>query len=201
MVVSGFSGSGKGTLMKLLMEKYDNYSLSISATTRSPRPGERDGLEYFFKTQEEFLQMIREDAFIEYARYVDNYYGTPKDYVAKQLDAGKDVILEIEMQGALKVKEKMPQTLLIFVTPPTAEELKRRLVSRGTESEEVVAARMAQAKEESRFMDCYDYILVNETNQEESCMERLHELIQSAHQETSRNEEFIEEMREQLKNI
>lgn len=201
MVVSGFSGSGKGTLMKLLMEKYDNYSLSISATTRSPRPGERDGLEYFFKTQEEFLQMIREDAFIEYARYVDNYYGTPKDYVAKQLDAGKDVILEIEMQGALKVKEKMPQTLLIFVTPPTAEELKRRLVSRGTESEEVVAARMVQAKEESRFMDCYDYILVNETNQEESCMERLHELIQSAHQETSRNEEFIEEMREQLKNI
>lgn len=201
MVVSGFSGSGKGTLMKLLMEKYDNYSLSISATTRSPRPGERDGLEYFFKTQEEFLQMIREDAFIEYARYVDNYYGTPKDYVEKQLDAGKDVILEIEMQGALKVKEKMPQTLLIFVTPPTAEELKRRLVSRGTESEEVVAARMVQAKEESRFMDCYDYILVNETNQEESCMERLHELIQSAHQETSRNEEFIEEMREQLKNI
>ena len=201
MVVSGFSGSGKGTLMKLLMEKYDNYSLSISATTRSPRPGERDGLEYFFKTQEEFLQMIREDAFIEYARYVDNYYGTPKDYVEKQLDAGKDVILEIEMQGALKVKEKMSQTLLIFVTPPTAEELKRRLVSRGTESEEVVAARMAQAKEESRFMDCYDYILVNETNQEESCMERLHELIQSAHQETSRNEEFIEEMREQLKNI
>ena len=201
MVVSGFSGSGKGTLMELLMEKYDNYSLSISATTRSPRPGERDGLEYFFKTQEEFLQMIREDAFIEYARYVDNYYGTPKVYVEKQLDAGKDVILEIEMQGALKVKEKMPQTLLIFVTPPTAEELKRRLVSRGTESEEVVAARMAQAKEESRFMDCYDYILVNETNQEESCMERLHELIQSAHQETSRNEEFIEEMREQLKNI
>src|SRR5699024_3872141 len=86
-VVSGFSGSGKGTLMKLLMEKYDNYSLSISATTRSPRPGERDGLEYLFKTQEEFLQMIREDAFIEYARYVDNYYGTPKDYVEKQLDA------------------------------------------------------------------------------------------------------------------
>ena len=201
MVVSGFSGSGKGTLMKLLMEKYDNYSLSISATTRSPRPGERDGLEYFFKTQEEFLQMIREDAFIEYARYVDSYYGTPEAYVEKQLDPGKDVIQEIEMQGALKVKEKMPQTLLIFVTPPTAEELKRRLVSRGTESEEVVAARMAQAKEESRFMDCYDYILVNETNQEESCMERLHELIQSAHQETSRNEEFIEEMREQLKNI
>lgn len=201
VVVSGFSGSGKGTLMKLLMEKYDNYSLSISATTRSPRPGERDGVEYFFKTQEEFLQMIREDAFVEYARYVDNYYGTPKAYVEKQLAAGKDVILEIEMQGALKVKEKMPQTLLIFVTPPTAEELKRRLVSRGTESEEIVAARMAQAKEESRFMDCYDYILVNETNQEAECMERLHELIQSAHQEASRNQDFIKNMKEQLKNI
>ena len=201
VVVSGFSGSGKGTLMKLLMEKHDNYSLSISATTRSPRPGERDGVEYFFKTQEEFLQMIREDAFVEYARYVDNYYGTPKAYVEKQLAAGKDVILEIEMQGALKVKEKMPQTLLIFVTPPTAEELKRRLVSRGTESEEIVAARMAQAKEESRFMDCYDYILVNETNQETECMERLHELIQSAHQEASRNQDFIKNMKEQLKNI
>lgn len=201
VVVSGFSGAGKGTLMKRLLEKYDNYALSVSATTRAPREGEEHGREYFFHTKQEFEELILQDALIEHAQYVDNYYGTPKAYVEKQLNAGKDVILEIEMQGALKVKEKMPQTLLIFVTPPTAEELKRRLVSRGTESEEVVAARMAQAKEESRFMDCYDYILVNETNQEESCMERLHELIQSAHQETSRNEEFIEEMREQLKNI
>ncbi|MGI6010903.1 MAG: guanylate kinase [Ruminococcus sp.] len=201
VVVSGFSGSGKGTLMELLLKKYDSYSLSISATTRSPRQGERDGVAYFFKTTEEFQQMIEEDAFIEYARYVDNYYGTPKDYVEKQLNEGKDVILEIEMQGALKVKEKLPDTLLIFVTPPTAKELKRRLTSRGTESEEIVAARMAQAKEESRFMDCYDYILVNERDKEEECMERLHRLIQSAHLETSKNLEFIENMKKQLNDI
>lgn len=106
VVVSGFSGSGKGTLMNRLMGKYDNYALSVSATTRSPRAGECDGREYFFKTQEEFKEMIQDDAFIEYARYVDNYYGTPKKYVQEQLDSGRDVILEIEMQGALKVKER-----------------------------------------------------------------------------------------------
>ena len=187
--------------MKLLLEKYGNYSLSISATTRNPRQGERDGIEYFFKTPEEFRKMIQEDAFIEYARYVDNYYGTPKDYVDRQLEAGKDVILEIEMQGALKVKEKMPETLLIFVTPPTAEELRRRLTSRGTESEEIVAARMAQAKEESRFMDCYDYILINERDREKECMEKLHRLIESAHQETARNLDFINDIKKQLNDI
>ena len=119
----------------------------------------------------------------------------------RQLEAGKDVILEIEMQGALKVKEKMPETLLIFVTPPTAEELRRRLTSRGTESEEIVAARMAQAKEESRFMDCYDYILINERDREKECMEKLHRLIESAHQETARNLDFINDIKKQLNDI
>lgn len=152
VVVSGFSGAGKGTLMKMLLGKYDNYGLSISATTRNPREGERDGIEYFFKTKEEFKQMIEADAFIEYACYVDNYYGTPKDYVMSQLDSGKDVILEIEMQGALKVKEKLPETVLVFVTPQSIEELHRRLVSRGTETKDVIDARMTQAKEESKFM-------------------------------------------------
>lgn len=199
MVVSGFSGAGKGTLMKMLLEKYDNYGLSISATTRKPREGERDGVEYFFKSQEEFKQMIAADAFIEYARYVDNYYGTPKEYVRKQLDEGKDVILEIEMQGALKVKEKFPETLLIFVTPQSIGELHRRLVSRGTESEEVIEARMAQAREESKFMEFYDYILVNETDQEERCVENLHNIISSTHRKTSQNAEFIEEIKRQLK--
>ena len=120
-VVSGFSGAGKGTLMKALLAKYDNYALSISATTRQPREGEVDGREYFFKTVEEFEQLIAEDALIEHAKFVSNYYGTPKTYVQEQLELGKDVILEIEIQGALKVKEKMPDTLLIFVTPPSAE--------------------------------------------------------------------------------
>ena len=118
IVVSGFSGSGKGTIMKELLKQYDNYALSISATTRNPRPGEEDGREYFFKTVEDFEKMIAKEELIEYARYVDNYYGTPRAYVEEQLEAGKDVILEIEIQGALKVKEKFPDTLLLFVTPP-----------------------------------------------------------------------------------
>ena len=127
IVVSGFSGSGKGTIMKELLKQYDNYALSISATTRNPRPGEEDGREYFFKTVEDFEKMIAKDDLIEYAMYVGNYYGTPKAYVEEQLRAGKDVILEIEIQGALKVKEKFPNTLLLFVTPPSAEVLIKRL--------------------------------------------------------------------------
>ena len=149
VVVSGFSGSGKGTLMKALLEKYDNYALSISATTRQPRAGEENGREYFFVTKEQFQEMIREDQLIEYAQYVDNYYGTPKAYVEKQMDAGKDVILEIEIQGALKVKEQFPETLLVFIMPPSAEELKRRLVGRGTETEEVIQSRLERAVKES----------------------------------------------------
>ena len=138
-VVSGFSGSGKGTIMRELMKKYaDSYALSISATTRNPRPGETDGVEYFFRTKEQFEQMIKDDALIEYAQFVGNYYGTPKAYVEEQLEAGKDVILEIEIQGALKVKEKFPDTLLLFVTPPSAEELKNRLIGRGTETMDVI---------------------------------------------------------------
>ena len=131
-VLSGFSGAGKGTVLRRLLEKYDNYALSISATTRGPREGEENGREYFFKTREEFEKMIAKDELIEYAMYVNNYYGTPKAYVQEQLAEGKDVILEIEVQGALKVKEKFPDTPLIFITPPTASELKRRLTDRGT---------------------------------------------------------------------
>ena len=127
IVVSGFSGSGKGTIMKEIMTKYVNYALSISATTRNPRPGEENGREYFFKTVDEFEKMIAKDELIEYAKYVDNYYGTPREYVEEQLMAGKDGILEIEIQGALKVKEKFPDTLLLFVTPPSAKILKDRL--------------------------------------------------------------------------
>ena len=124
IVVSGFSGAGKGTLMKELMKRYEEtYALSVSATTRNPREGEVDGREYFFKTTEEFEKMIAKEELIEYARYVENYYGTPRTYVEQQLEAGKDVILEIEIQGALKVKERFPDTLLLFVTPPSAKEL------------------------------------------------------------------------------
>ena len=125
VVVSGFSGAGKGTVMKRLLEKYDDYALSISVTTRNPRPGEEDGREYFFRKREEFEKLIQEDALIEYAQYVENYYGTPRSYVEEQLQAGRNVILEIEIQGAMKVKKKIPEALLVFVTPPTVEELER----------------------------------------------------------------------------
>ena len=153
VVVSGFSGAGKGTVMKRLLEKYNDYALSISVTTRNPRPGEEDGREYFFRTKEEFEKLIKEDALIEYAQYVENYYGTPRSYVEEQLQAGKNVILEIEIQGAMKVKEKIPEALLVFVTPPTVEELEKRLKGRGTETAQVIAERLARAGEEAKGMD------------------------------------------------
>ena len=125
IIISGFSGAGKGTLVKKLVEKYDGYALSISATTREPRPGEVDGREYFFLKKEEFENKIAVNGLIEYACYCDNYYGTPREYVEEQLEMGKNVILEIEIQGALKIKDKFPESLLIFLMPPSAEELKR----------------------------------------------------------------------------
>lgn len=196
-VVSGFSGAGKGTIMKRLMEKYDNYALSVSATTRAPRPGEEEGREYFFRTVEEFEKMIAKEQLIEYAKYVDNYYGTPRAYVEEQLEAGKDVILEIEIQGALKVKEKFPETLLLFVTPPSARELKGRLVKRGTESMEVILSRMERAREEAKGMDRYDYLVINDVL--EDCVDEVHRIIQGEHRKSFRNMDFIEKMRQELK--
>ena len=200
IVVSGFSGAGKGTLMKELMKRYEEtYALSVSATTRNPREGEVDGREYFFKTTEEFEKMIAKEELIEYARYVENYYGTPRTYVEQQLEAGKDVILEIEIQGALKVKERFPEAILIFVMPPSAEELKRRLVGRGTESMDVIHARLRRAVEEAEGMDSYDYILINDDIA--SCTERLHQMIRVQHSRVSNNLAFLSQIREELKNI
>ncbi len=196
VVVSGFSGAGKGTLMKALLDQYDNYALSISATTRAPREGEAEGREYFFKSREEFLRMIEEDALIEYAQYVGNYYGTPKDYVLGNMDAGKDVILEIEIQGALKVKEKFPEAVLVFVMPPSAGELKRRLIGRGTEPLSIIDARLQRAAEEAVGIEKYDYIIVNDDVNE--CAARLHALIQSQHCRASENLEFIEKIRQEM---
>ena len=197
VVVSGFSGAGKGTVMKRLMEKYDGYALSVSATTRKPRPGEEDGREYFFRTRDEFEKLIEEDALLEYARYVENYYGTPRSYVEEQLQAGRNVILEIEIQGAMKIKEKIPEALLVFVTPPTVEELERRLTGRGTETAQVIADRLARASEEAEVMGQYDYILVNDTVEE--CVDHLHQIIVSEHSRVSRNAEFIADIQKQTK--
>lgn len=197
IVVSGFSGAGKGTLMKKLVQEYDNYALSISATTRAPRAGEEDGREYFFLSREAFEQKIAENGLIEYACYCDNYYGTPRDYVERQLAAGRDVILEIEIQGALKIRKQFPTALLLFVMPPDARELKRRLAGRGTETEEVIEKRMARAVEEAEGIEEYDYIVVNDDL--EVCVRKLHEIILAAHNTPFRNEEFIEKIREELK--
>ena len=197
IVVSGFSGAGKGTLMKEIMKQYDNYALSISATTRAPREGEMDGREYFFRTVDEFEKMIAQDELIEYAKYVDNYYGTPRAYVEKKLEEGKDVILEIEIQGALKVKEKFPDTLLLFVTPPNVEILRSRLIGRGTETMEVIENRMKRAIDEAEGMDQYDYLVINDDLQE--CVEEMHNIIQEEHNRTFRNKDFIERIKRELK--
>ena len=196
IVVSGFSGAGKGTLMKALLNKYDNYALSISATTRNPREGEVDGREYFFKTTEEFEKMIAKDELIEYAKYVNNYYGTPRAYVEEQLESGKDVILEIEIQGALKVKEKFPETLLLFVTPPSADILRGRLVGRGTETMEVIESRMRRAAQEAEGMDAYDYLIINDDL--EVCVREMHRIIVGEHRRTFRNTEFMNQIKKEL---
>lgn len=197
IVLSGFSGSGKGTIMKELMRRYsEQYALSISATTRNPRPGEIDGVEYFFRTKEEFESMIERDELIEYAKYVENYYGTPKAYVEEQLAAGRDVILEIEIQGALKVKEKFPDTVLMFVTPPSAEELKKRLVGRGTEEMSVIESRLSRAVEEAQGIEAYDYLVVNDDLDE--CVEEVHSIIRNEHYRVKRNLSAIYDMRNQL---
>jgi len=199
VVVSGFSGAGKGTLMKELLSRYDNYALSISATTRSPREGEVDGKEYFFVSRERFETMIEQDELIEYADYVGNYYGTPKAYVTEQMEAGKDVVLEIEMQGALKVKAKFPETLLIFVTPPSAKMLYQRLRTRGTETEEVIAKRMSRAVEESQDMHRYDYLVINDDL--DTCVREMHELIQAQHLKMSNSLDIVGMIKEELKRL
>lgn len=196
VVVSGFAGTGKGTVMKELLSRYDSYALSISATTRNPRPGEVDGKEYFFKTKEEFEQMIEEGAFVEYACYVENYYGTPKKYVEEQLAAGKDVILEIEIQGALNIRKQFPEALLLFIAPPSAEVLKQRLTSRGTETKEVIDKRLARAVEESRGIENYDYLVVNDELEE--CVKTVHQMIQIERFRMSRRQDEVEELRKQI---
>lgn len=197
LVISGFAGTGKGTLVSALLERYENYALSVSATTRKPRPGEADGVHYFFRTKEEFLDMIAADDLIEYAEYVGNYYGTPKAYVERQMAAGRDVILEIEMQGALKIKEKFPDALLLFVVPPDAATLEQRLKGRGTETPEVIRQRLRRAVEETEYIPEYDYLIVNDRL--ETCVEETHAIIQSEHAKVARNAEFIENLRKDMK--
>lgn len=166
LVISGPAGTGKGTVVKALLAENENMHLSVSATTRSPRPGETDGVEYFFKTREEFEEMINEGAFIEYTSYNGNYYGTPKAAVLNKLTEGKDVILEIEVEGAGNAKRAIPEAILVFLAPPSKTILRERLTNRGTESADVIEKRMKIAERELRLAQNYNYIVVNDTVEE-----------------------------------
>lgn len=197
LVVSGFSGAGKGTVVKRLLQLHDDYCLSISATTRKPREGEENGREYFFKTVEEFEEMIKQNALVEYAQYVGNYYGTPKAYVEEQLEQGKNVILEIEIQGAMNIKKMFPEAVLMFITPPSANELESRLRGRGTEDEETILARLSRASEESLGVENYDYIVLND--EVDNCVSHIHGIVTANKNKASNNIDLISKIREELK--
>jgi guanylate kinase len=180
IVLSGPSGVGKGTVRKAIFSRPDTtFEYSISATTRKPREGEVDGVDYFFKTKEEFEQLIREGKLLEYAEYVGNYYGTPLDYVTKTLESGKDVFLEIEVQGAKQVREKFPDGLFIFLMPPSLDELKKRITARGTESVELIRNRLEAAKKEIELTSMYDYIVENDDV--ERAVEKIYAIVQAEH--------------------
>ena len=200
VVISGFSGAGKGTIVKALLQKYDNYALSVSMTTRSPRPGEQDGREYFFVTDERFEQEIANGGLLEHAGYVGHYYGTPRRYVEEQMAAGKDVILEIEVQGAGQIRRLYPEAVLLFVTTPSAQILHERLTGRGTEDAETIRSRLRQAAErEAPLIPDYDYLIVNDELDES--VARVHEVIQAAHTAPARCRAFIGEFADELRRL
>lgn len=197
IVLSGPSGVGKGTVRKAIFENYSNeFDYSISMTTRKMREGEVEGVDYFFRSKEAFEKLIEEDGLLEYAEYVGNYYGTPLEYVNKTLDEGRDVFLEIEVQGALKVREKMPEGIFIFLSPPDLEELKARIVNRGTDSDEMIEKRMHKAVEELKLIQYYDYVVENDAV--ENAARKIRNIIESEHLKVTRNlkeyAELIEEM-------
>lgn len=199
LVISGFSGVGKGTVIRHLLSVHEGYALSVSATTRSPRPGEVHGEHYYFMSEEEFGALVEKDGFLEYARYVEHSYGTPRSFVEEKLNEGQTVILEIELQGALQVKERFPEASLIFIAPPSAQALKERLIGRDSVDHPDVPKRLARAKEEAPSMEKYDYILVND--QVEDCAERLHALAQALRNKTSCQLDFVREIQGQVEQM
>ncbi|UOQ47926.1 guanylate kinase [Gracilibacillus caseinilyticus] len=178
-ILSGPSGVGKGTVRKALFEQDTNLKYSISMTTRAMREGEQEGVDYFYRTREQFEQMIEERRMLEYAEYVGNYYGTPKEYVEETIERGHDVFLEIEVQGALQVKENFPQGVFIFLIPPSLEELKNRIMDRGTETEDLIINRLKEARNEIEMMDKYDYVVVNDNVAE--AVNKVQAIVKSEH--------------------
>ncbi|WP_028273026.1 guanylate kinase [Atopococcus tabaci] len=186
IVLSGPSGVGKGTVRKAIFDKYKNdFDYSVSMTTRKKRTGEREGVDYFFRTREEFEALIETGGLLEYAEYVGNYYGTPLEYVNQTLNNGKDVFLEIEVQGALKVRKRMPEGIFIFLAPPDLDELKSRIIGRGTDSMDVIEERMEKAVEELKLIEYYDYVVQNDTV--ENAARKIRNIIESEHLKVSRN--------------
>ena len=191
LIISGPSGVGKGTICREYIKNHDDCALSVSATTRSPREGEIHGESYFFMTHDEFRKKIDEGGFLEHAVFCENYYGTPKDAVMRMLESGKNVILEIEVQGALQVRSHYPEAVFIFVIPPSLDELEERLRGRGTETDEVIAKRLDRAKAEFKYIDKYNYVLVNDTVA--AATERLQAIITAEKCVMSRNYKSINE--------
>ena len=194
LVVSGPAGVGKGTINLSLISRNSDIRMSVSATTRSPRPGEIDGVHYFFKTEDEFQKMIESGAFLEYMRVFNtHYYGTPKSFVEQELDEGRSVILEIDVQGAMRVKAAYPDAVLIFIAPPSMSELKSRLIHRGTESSEAIERRFETAYHEMELVDRYDYVVVNDIL--DLAIARTEDIIVAERCKVSRNSELIEKLR------
>jgi len=195
-VFSGPSGTGKGTILAGYFDKYNDSKLkySVSATTRNPRSGEVDGVNYFFKTKDEFQQMIADGEFLEWASFCDNFYGTPIKYINDMLDSGVDIVLEIETVGAMKVREKCPDAVMIFVLPPSMSVLRKRLTERGTEDSDVIEKRLSVAKDEISLSAKYDYILVNDKLS--VAVDELYSIITAERLKTKRNNNTINEVLE-----
>lgn len=195
LVISGFSGVGKGTVVNYLKEHSDNYKISVSVTTREPRENEIPGVHYHFVSNDEFEKMIGEGKLLEHAGYVDHYYGTPREFVEEHLKNGNDVILEIETKGALQVKKNMPEAILIFILPPSAAELKNRLVGRQTETEEVILERLKKAAEETDNIEKYDYYVLND--EVEKCAKHI-ENIKNNNNPKSLDKDFVNQIKSEV---